>query len=396
MRKPTNFDVPTPPASPTENDLSDYFRHEVWQAASNPVSCEIITPPITPSKDKFTQSSAVEPRAAAQLDGNEEDYVQPTAGGLLERDGTPDPLPSYNGAQDIHAPLASSSDISSVDIASFPTPKLQDPHTPRRASQYSHQSRIIVPLSPLALRKTRPQSLPGVRSPANIISGKRRLSGTYDRFIAVTTPTRSINECFRLCKAPERLSYHERIHRRCPSGQDPFTPESSRYTPPNNSLNTSSTTGNIDVARTATIVPPHSLLDPGIRRPRQGTQRSVWTVSGASTSVDRNGGRLSSGTNAPFYNARFHSNLDQAQELESFERRLALALEIDQSSRVLSTLDALGRDRPKVQDNSHQDGRSRISPFQSNGMSVWRNSEWTKTEALHCEFCEVELISGVR
>jgi hypothetical protein len=56
------------------------------------------------------------------------------------------------------------------------------------------------------------------------------------------------------------------------------------------------------------------------------------TVVGVSTG---RGGMLGSGTNAPLYTSTFLNRADPEAELEAYERRLALALDVDQTNRIL-------------------------------------------------------------
>jgi hypothetical protein len=87
-------------------------------------------------------------------------------------------------------------------------------------------------------------------------------------------------------------------------------------------------------------------------------------VEGVSTGT---GGMLGSGTNAPLYRSAFLNRADPEAEMEAYEKRLALALDIDQTDRVLkhspSPLDIV----------SH-----RCSGAVSQAKHVWRDGVWTK------------------
>ncbi|KAJ9623437.1 hypothetical protein H2203_005697 [Taxawa tesnikishii (nom. ined.)] len=52
---------------------------------------------------------------------------------------------------------------------------------------------------------------------------------------------------------------------------------------------------------------------------------------------DGRGGRVVSGTNAPMYTTAFFEHNEPSHGQEAYERRLALAFEIDQASRVLAS-----------------------------------------------------------
>ena len=75
---------------------------------------------------------------------------------------------------------------------------------------------------------------------------------------------------------------------------------------------------------------------------RQVSVGAVWNVGGPSAASDTvvgvsngRGGLLGSGTNAPLYTSMFLSRSDPEAELEAYEQRLALALDVDQTDRVL-------------------------------------------------------------
>jgi hypothetical protein len=75
---------------------------------------------------------------------------------------------------------------------------------------------------------------------------------------------------------------------------------------------------------------------------------------------------LGSGTNAPLYKSTFLSRADPEAELEAYAKRLALALDIDQTDRVLqhSSL-STSQNLPKSSPSPH-------------AKHVWRDSAWMK------------------
>jgi hypothetical protein len=106
---------------------------------------------------------------------------------------------------------------------------------------------------------------------------------------------------------------------------------------------------------------------------RQLSAGGIWNVGGpfaASDTVagvsDGRGGVLGSGTNAPLFTSSFFDRADPEAELETYERRLALALEINQSDRVLQHL-------PMPEHRNCKQHTSR-TPYPHH---VWRDSAWT-------------------
>ena len=82
------------------------------------------------------------------------------------------------------------------------------------------------------------------------------------------------------------------------------------------------------------------------------------------------GGFMASGSNAPLYSANFFGSSDPVQDREMHERRLALALDVDTSIRMLSPSPA-----------HSPSGSVDHSPDYGFGISrklVWKDNEWTK------------------
>lgn len=88
------------------------------------------------------------------------------------------------------------------------------------------------------------------------------------------------------------------------------------------------------------------------------------TVVGVSTG---NGGMLGVGTNAPLYKSAFLNRADPEAELEAYERRLALALDVDQTERVL-------HHSPPPSSPLKAGCESSTSPAKT----VWRDGGWVK------------------
>lgn len=104
---------------------------------------------------------------------------------------------------------------------------------------------------------------------------------------------------------------------------------------------------------------------------------TVWTVGGLapfSTGVPNGrGGLLSSGTNAPLYTTPFSNARPKAQEeMEKHEGRLAEALEIDRSTRVLEFRD------PTISP-SRVGEHERNNSFEQERKTLWNGTEWVIT-----------------
>lgn len=133
---------------------------------------------------------------------------------------------------------------------------------------------------------------------------------------------------------------------------------------------------------------PHLINDAVVtpedgQSPRQISAGAVWNVGGPSAATggspagisDGHGGLLGSGTNAPMYLANFIATDTPRQDRERHESRLALALDIDQATRVLNISN---QDSPKdLSPASPQYGKR--SPF------TWKDNTWMRTGGAACK-----------
>jgi hypothetical protein len=76
---------------------------------------------------------------------------------------------------------------------------------------------------------------------------------------------------------------------------------------------------------------------------------------------------LGSGTNAPLYKSAFLNRADPEAQLEVYERRLALALDVDQTDRILAHSSS-----PSPQRMFQNDAGT------SQADHVWRDGAWIK------------------
>jgi hypothetical protein len=77
---------------------------------------------------------------------------------------------------------------------------------------------------------------------------------------------------------------------------------------------------------------------------------------------------MASGTNAPLHSANFLSRADPARERDAHERRLALALDVDTSARIMAP-------------GSYSSVNSSLDAYDASTnlkRTTWTNNEWTK------------------
>lgn len=206
---------------------------------------------------------------------------------------------------------------------------------------------------------------------------RKSQTSTPDRFIHCRRPPTITRESFELNKPTERERVLKRGRR---SGNDPF----SRRVPRSDRLS-----AELRVLREAHTVTAGRFarggLNPNLRLrnsslisiARQISAGAVWNVGGLSAVNDTvtaisagNGVMLGSGTMAPLYTSSFLNRPDPEAELNAYESRLALALEVDQTERVLHHTPLLS-DQPYL----------RPAVAKLHGPHVWRDSAWTQDDA---------------
>lgn len=206
---------------------------------------------------------------------------------------------------------------------------------------------------------------------------RRGQSNTPDRFIACRRPPAVTRESFELNKPSERTESHQLLGRGGRSTGDPFSHHLRRSRRLNDELRGlreahSMIMGRAGVQRrNPNLAYRRNSLTLGIRQISVG---AIWNVGGPSAVSDTvvgvstgRGGMLGSGTNAPLYTSSFLNRADPEAELEAYERRLALALDVDQTDRVL-----YHSPTPSIFHGEHQFGSS------SRSKHSWRDAAWVR------------------
>ncbi|KAK2768487.1 hypothetical protein FQN54_000342 [Arachnomyces sp. PD_36] len=246
---------------------------------------------------------------------------------------TPDPSPSGDSdGPELFSPSESSSSDEFLSLPSSPLPETDS------------RTLFLKTSSPVSRRYSIPRS--------TSIGHTKKLRSP-DRFVP---PRDTHSKPFRLSKAPYLLSKGERLFRKRDDSADPFTPLTG--TP-------------VGLSRRNTV--PERRFSP-----RQISAGTIWSVGGPSAAgsppagiPDGHGGLLGSGTSAPMYLAKFIAADNPQKDLERHESRLALALDIDQASRVLNISNP---DPPAdVSPSSPQYGKQ--SPF------TWKDNTWARSES---------------
>jgi hypothetical protein len=207
-------------------------------------------------------------------------------------------------------------------------------------------------------------------------SPRRGQACTSDRYIAARRPPAITRESFEMNKPTERREATRAIH----GGQfnsDPFSQRLRRSGRLNDELRGLREAHSLLMERASALRRNNNLahrhnLDPSSIR--QISAGAVWNVGGPSAVSDTvvavstgRGGMLGTGTNAPLYISNFLNRADPEAELEAYERRLALALDVDQIDRVLQHSST----PPTISKANHHD-------LEVLTRHTWRDSAWIK------------------
>ena len=227
-------------------------------------------------------------------------------------------------------------------------------------------------------------------------TGNRRLTPkpSTDRFISNRASAYDLSHTFRSTKATQDLTRSEKLLRDSSASPDPFgrlIPSRLREQSAISSRdrqglvranqNRSRTIGSLN----AIALPPETSAPQN----RQVSAGAVWNVGGnASTAQvgpvraisNGRGGFLSSGSNAPMYTAGFLDEHNQDQEMETIENRIARALAIDRTERLISTVQSLREPRSA---STGSVGLKRKSASEG-PKTTWINGEWVRS----CSSCK--------
>jgi meiosis-specific APC/C activator protein AMA1 len=261
--------------------------------------------------------------------------------------------------------ISSSSDDTDTETT-FSTPRVKEslPRRPRSASAtlplHTGRSRPTLPaqfFSESNLRTTERLSETPPRRPK---SGSLRVP---DRFVPLRDTTTPASDIFRITKAVGQLSTSEKLLRNKSAASDAFvyrrrlvSPMASNYRLVSRSdtravrsrgmlyqiLPSYSLSNTLTVGTVLAPLPPSRIriLNVNIPTERQVSYGSIWAVGGVAPSGNAvNSGRghlIQTGTSARLFRTSFSTARPKRdEELEKHQARLATALELDQTQRVL-------------------------------------------------------------
>jgi hypothetical protein len=388
----------TPPPSPTKPKCAPQLG-----ALSIP---EVLSPTYDPTSPDLTDDSPV--KQDVPLPDLPSSRRPPNISGSTNR-SLPDPIDHCTITEPLNVPLLDvsraprdihmhdqqrrphrSSSESSMDalIAKYATPPTTPadigPDSERDADQPTNNftsptklHRLPVRCSSSPLRPSQWASRGGLLLPP-----RKSQMGIPDRFIHCRRPPAVTRESFELSKPIERVQISRRGYW---VGGDPFSHRVRRSDRLNAELR-----GLREAHAIITGRPGGNVRSSGLRlrnsslvtAARQISAGAVWNVGGTSAVGDTvaavptgNGGMLGSGTTAPLYTCTFLNRADPEAELEAYERRLALALEVDQTDRILQHTPL-----PSIYPGARHNNAPPYKPH------FWRDSAWAQDDVKPCLF----------
>lgn len=204
-----------------------------------------------------------------------------------------------------------------------------------------------------------------------------------DRFLAPRAGSTERESVFHASKSPHSLSPREKHSRQRDQYVDPFHSTSPSRSRDAIRIRRSSPSGRQRPPHfTPSFVHGHDASPSPIdvnqspNASRQISAGAVWNVGGPTIAQggprpgvhDGHGGLLASGTNGPIHTAHFLDRNDSSHDVQQHENRLALALDIDQASRVLDSIS-----RPPLLESASVDASQRL-PF------TWKIGSWAREE----------------
>ena len=272
-----------------------------------------------------------------------------------------------------------------------PASEYSIPSTPSTESRASEDvDPPAFPLTPVPLNSASATDDRGTRTPRGRgirrTNGLRTPSTSPDRFISSRCTPQDVSKTFRVSKLPEQLSTTEKLLRHRSATPDPFGPLAVRRIREAR-INTAGNTDPRTVPpRTRTIGTTnvqHPPQDPLATQNRQASAGAVWNVGGGSQAntsgpvrgiSDGRGGFVSSGSNAPMFTSHFFDEDTLEQDNGQLESRLAVALDIDQTRRILDI------SRSPVQGRSVSTGsigtKRKFVYFEPR--TRWMNGQWVQ------------------
>lgn len=329
-----------------------------------------LTPPLSPTKTISTEGWASPRTPQSPRKSRSCLFFRDIDSGLTSHCPTPSSSPRKSR---FLSRAASPSLIPTDTVITFESPSLPHLHCIDISADDSSPTTKLRRL-PLRYSSSPLRSIQWLARGGLLASPSQTQTSTPDRFIACRRPPALTRESFELNSPSERRNKEQNTNRGTRTGADAFSRRLRRSGRLNEELRGlreahSVVSGRANATR-RNVNFRRSPLPLGARQISAG---AVWNVGGPSAVSDTvvavstgRGRMLGSGTNAPLYKSAFLNRADPDAELEAYERRLALALDIDQTDRILQ------HSSSPVSVSSPHGGPA------SQAKHVWRDGAWVK------------------
>ncbi|KAL8947195.1 MAG: hypothetical protein Q9222_006494 [Ikaeria aurantiellina] len=207
-------------------------------------------------------------------------------------------------------------------------------------------------------------------------------SASTDRYISNRNSPQHPTKSFQLGKPPHLLTPDEKLLRNKSATLDPFVSHSPQRNQRGRALLASNHSRSNIRSQSRSVSGPDTLSLPDQANPlpqiRHASVGAVWNVGGGISIPtgpiegisDGRGGLIGSGTNAPLYTAKFLDKDDSNDDQDTYENRLAMALDIDRTRRTLDFSRSRGR--------AGSIGMVRRRRTDTVLRSQWKYSQWTR------------------
>ena len=289
--------------------------------------------------------------------------------------------------------------------SAYPTPPASETDSPQSSSVNDDEGSKVVDGLPFPLN---PVPLPALRYPADSHydipqTPKKRLTSigilpstpkrSPDRYISNRFSPQEPSKTFRLSKSPEQLSVPEKLLRNNSATPDPFGP---LRLPRLRDVRTTHTDQSLPAANPRPPGPIGTtnittLTNPSFTQNRQTSAGGVWNIGSAHLGPqngpirsisDGRGGFIGGGSNAPMYSSQFVDDDNSDQDVDRMEARLAAALEIDQTSRILDISRSPASPRSA---STGMIGTKRKRPYVE-PRTQWRYGNWMQEDLQSCKY----------
>ena len=214
----------------------------------------------------------------------------------------------------------------------------------------------------------------------------RAYNQTPDRFINSSKHSAACRDSLILSTPVANLSSQERLLRRRTESSDPFGPVVRKRSQAAVSVQHHRAPQVTRSGPFGTVGVLGLRQEPLRNSNRQISHGTVWTVGGTAAvsssgnrSLSGREGLLGSGTNAPFYTSKFLEGSTPGETLEIYEKRLALAFDVDLAGRVLDIASTSMSLTPHSLGARTSPGKGwdRIH-HESQGRTIWKDNEWIR------------------